>query len=157
MFKSKWFFQLVSVLLLGLAVYAGYLAWQQFFHPVILVEWSTETEQDAAGFYLSRSESETEGFRRITPALIPAKGSSIQGGQYAYTDTDVEPGRVYYYQLDEMDVNGVMTPQGITEAVAQRGGLGELLLAVVLMAGAAWMVYSERSWLRDREGTGAEA
>jgi hypothetical protein len=56
----------------------------------VILHWSTETETDNAGFNLYRSESENGNYTKINPALIPAQGSSTQGAQYEFTDSDVK-------------------------------------------------------------------
>jgi|GEM_PF-1125757 len=109
----------------------------------IVIEWTTESEVDTAGFYLYRSESPEGPFERITEELIPASPDPILGGHYVYTDTDVLPGRVYFYQLEDVEFDGTSTRHGPIEAKAvASGGLYHWwLLAVLLIAaalGGAW-------------------
>jgi hypothetical protein len=79
------------------------------FEDHVLLEWVTASEIDTAGFHLWRSEKEDGEYIRITDSLIPAKGSPTLGAEYEYEDLDVEPGRTYYYKLEDIDTNGVST------------------------------------------------
>jgi hypothetical protein len=80
-------------------------------HKTIL-EWSTESEIDNAGFNLYRSETENGNYIKINSSLIPAKGSSTQGASYEFADSNVQNRKTYYYKLEDIDVNGVSTFHG---------------------------------------------
>lgn len=82
----------------------------------VLLEWETASEIDNAGFYLWRTETEYAEYVRITDYLIPAEGGPIQGATYAYEDFDVVPGLTYYYQLEDIDYDGVSTFHGPVSA-----------------------------------------
>ena len=45
----------------------------------VILQWSTETETDNAGFILYRTTSENGQYEKINDSLIPAQGSSTQG------------------------------------------------------------------------------
>jgi hypothetical protein len=79
------------------------------FEDSILLTWHTASEIDNAGFHLWRSETEDGEYVRITDSLIPAQGSPTLGVEYEYEDLDVEPGRTYYYKLEDIDTDGVNT------------------------------------------------
>ena len=82
----------------------------------ILLSWETASEIDSAGFYLWRSERESSGYERITVALVPAEGSPTQGASYQYDDKDVEPGKTYYYKLEDVDTGGSRSYYGPVSA-----------------------------------------
>ncbi len=69
----------------------------------IEIEWTTETEQQTAGFYLYRSESEDGEFIRISDEMIPAQGSAVSGASYIYIDQNLPSGVTYYYLLEEIE------------------------------------------------------
>jgi len=69
----------------------------------IEIEWTTETEQQTAGFYLYRSESEDGEFIRINDEMIPAQGSAVSGASYTYIDQNLPSGVTYYYLLEEIE------------------------------------------------------
>lgn len=109
----------------------------------ITVEWTTESEMNTAGFLLYRSESPDGPFERITAELIPASPDPVLGGHYVYTDTDVLPGRVYFYQLEDVEFDGTGTRHGPIEArIVAPGSLwrwwpaGVVLIAIML--GGVW-------------------
>lgn len=69
----------------------------------IEIEWTTETEQQTAGFHLYRSEFEDNAFIRISDEMIPAHGSAVSGASYTYIDQDLPSGVTYYYLLEEIE------------------------------------------------------
>jgi hypothetical protein len=75
----------------------------------ITLIWSTESEIDTAGFNIYRGQLNSSEMTKINSALIPAKGSSTNGAEYSYTDTDVKNGVIYIYKLEDVDTNGVVT------------------------------------------------
>jgi hypothetical protein len=75
----------------------------------VILEWTTETEKNNAGFNLYRAEAENGTFAKINTSLIPSKGSSFQGASYEFIDTAVRNRRPYYYKLEDIDLNGVST------------------------------------------------
>jgi hypothetical protein len=108
---------------------------------VVVVEWTTETEVNLAGFNIYRSESQDGPYVKLNDTLIPASPDPIAGGSYSYTDTTVEPGVTYYYQLEDVELDGKATVHGPIVVVAggdevsplfQAGGLLALLGAVVV-------------------------
>ena len=139
--STKLFALLAGLLFLGSFV-LGYFAWQGRQGAAVVIEWSTASEMDTAGFHLYRGESSAGPFERITPDLIPASPDPLAGGDYAYTDRQVLPGHVYFYQLEEVEMDGEASRNGPIEVRAKPGGGLELLLSVLLLllAGlsAAW-------------------
>jgi hypothetical protein len=82
----------------------------------IFISWKTETEIESAGFNLLRSETEKGEYVKINTSLIPAQGLSIQGTSYAFVDRDVENRKIYYYKLEDIDLNGTSTMHGPVSA-----------------------------------------
>ena len=80
------------------------------------IHWSTESELDNAGFNLYRSETENGDYAKINTSLIPAKGSSTQGANYEFIDNDVKNRKTYYYNLEDIDLNGKSTMHGPVSA-----------------------------------------
>jgi len=99
----------------------------------VVVEWITATEINTVGFNLYRGETPTDHFVQINDDFIPAGQDPLAGGSYSYTDKDVRPGRVYYYQLEEIESSGVSSRHGLIEVRAVAGGGSELILAVTLL------------------------
>jgi hypothetical protein len=86
---------------------------------VVIVEWTTESEVDTAGFNIYRSESVEGPYIKINPELIPSSPDPILGGRYIYTDTNVVAGRTYYYKLEDVELGGTTTMHGPIEVVAE--------------------------------------
>jgi len=85
----------------------------------VLVEWTTESEVETAGFNLYRSESPAGPYVKVNPVLIPGASDPLLGGRYVYTDTDVVAGRTYYYKLEDVELDGATTLHGPIEVVAE--------------------------------------
>jgi hypothetical protein len=75
----------------------------------VIIQWTTETEVDSAGFNMYRSESENGEYTQVNTSLIPAQGSSTQGASYEFIDKDVQNRKAYFYKLEDIDLNGVPT------------------------------------------------
>ena len=86
---------------------------------VVVVEWTTESEVDLAGFNLYRSESPDGPYVKVNATLIPGALDPLLGGKYAYTDTNVVAGHTYYYKLEDVELDGTTTLHGPIEVVAE--------------------------------------
>ncbi|NQT24192.1 Ig-like domain-containing protein [candidate division KSB1 bacterium] len=62
--------------------------------------WATSRETDNLGFEVFRATSKDGSFEPITQKLIP----SDAGGEYNFTDENVQVGVVYYYKIIDVDV-----------------------------------------------------
>lgn len=130
--QGRW----VRVLVLAMVlVLAGCTALQPATTSVT-IEWTTETEVDVAGFNLYRGESPDGPFQRINEHLIPGSSDPLLGGHYAYTDTEVEAGKTYFYKLEDVGLSGTSTFHGPIEVQAERGGSLDSPLVAVILAGA---------------------
>jgi Peptidase family C25/Propeptide_C25/Domain of unknown function (DUF2341) len=78
----------------------------------VLVEWETAQEVDNVGFYLYRAESFGGPYVRLTDKIIPGLGSSVMGKSYSYLDNSVNRGKLYYYELEDVDIHGTKTLHG---------------------------------------------
>ena len=81
-------------------------------NKAVILEWSTESEIDNAGFNIYRSKSEDGDYTKINTSLIPAQGSSTQGASYEFIDTNVQNRKTYCYKLEDIDLNGMSTMHG---------------------------------------------
>lgn len=103
--------ELFMLLLVGL-IAAGCIA------PVN-IEWATETEINTAGFNIYRGDTPTGPFDvKVNDQLIPGSPDPMIGGKYSYTDKTTQIGRLYYYQLEEVEQNGTVSQVGVTPARA---------------------------------------
>ncbi len=74
--------------------------------------WTTFTERDNLGFNLGRARAETGPFARVNEHLIPGAGTTSIPHTYSYVDEMVEPGAVYWYQLEDVALSGKRTSHG---------------------------------------------
>ncbi len=79
----------------------------------IRVEWETASEVDNVGFHLYRSTSLDSLGERLNEALIPsqAPGQGL-GALYTFYDESAAPGVAYYYTLEDVNLDGQVTPHG---------------------------------------------
>jgi len=82
----------------------------------VLLEWATETELENEGFNLWRSKEKDGEYVRINPYFIPSQGEAGSGAEYSYTDYDVTNGVIYYYKLEDIDINGKSSFHGPVSA-----------------------------------------
>ncbi len=72
----------------------------------VVINWATESEVDNAGFNILRSETKTGEFKVITAQLIPGAGTTAERNTYTWTDTTAKPNVVYYYQIEDVSLDG---------------------------------------------------
>jgi len=87
----------------------------------MIIQWQTTTEVDSAGFLLQRSENKNGPFETITDRLIPAQGNAFSGASYSYSDSQIESGKIYYYQLVEVDINNNQAIHSINNDLTRSG------------------------------------
>jgi hypothetical protein len=72
-----------------------------------IITWETETEVNTAGFHVYRGESEEGPWERVTSSFIPSKSpDDFTGAEYEFRDPNVEQGKTYFYQLEELETSG---------------------------------------------------
>jgi hypothetical protein len=136
---------IISGMLLVAGTAMGLLAWTYGRDAKIVVQWKTASEVDTAGFNIYRGENPAGPFTRMNQQLIPASGDPLVGGDYSYVDESVDAGRLYYYRLEDVDLAGSATAQGVIPVKAQRGGTAaSVLAAILLFFGLAGVFVSRR-------------
>jgi subtilisin family serine protease len=100
----------------------------------IRLTWTSASEINTAGFNVYRGELPEGPYTRINPQLIPAGPDALTGQTYQYVDTDAAPGRQYYYQLEDVALDGTRTrhePITITgAAVSQESAHPEVMIGL---------------------------
>jgi hypothetical protein len=84
----------------------------------ILVGWETASELDNVGFNIYRGEHADGPKFKINEELIPTlvpPGSPF-GAVYKYRDTTAQPGVIYYYWLEDLDISGKTNLHGPEKA-----------------------------------------
>ena len=116
----------------------------------VTVQWETATEVNTVGFNLYRANSKAGPYVKVNTTLIPASGSQLTGSSYKYEDTGVQPGQVYYYQLEDIESSGKATRQEPI-AVTVASALEPITAAIILVAVAVLMLGGGFVWLRMRQ------
>jgi hypothetical protein len=88
----------------------------------VIVTWETASEVDTAAFHVYRSRSPEGPFSPISEAPVLAEGDPLVGASYRYEDEDVAWGQRYFYQLEEVELDG--TRNRYPEVVEGRAGVG---------------------------------
>ena len=74
-----------------------------------VLTWTTESEQDNAGFNILRSVSKSGHFLKVNPNLIQGAGTTSERNTYSWTDTTAKPNTVYFYQIEDISYSGERT------------------------------------------------
>ena len=72
-----------------------------------IINWTTESEVDNAGFNILRSRTKTGEFEKINAKLIQGAGTTSERSTYTWTDTTAKPNTVYYYRIEDVSHAGV--------------------------------------------------
>lgn len=72
----------------------------------VVIKWTTEAEVDNAGFNILRGQTRTGEFKVINAQLIPGAGTTAERNTYTWTDTTAKPNLVYYYQIEDVSLDG---------------------------------------------------
>jgi len=78
----------------------------------IIIQWTTASEIDNAGFNIYRAESKDGEYVKVNDSLIPAEGAPTQSVSYQFFDDGVKNRTTYYYKLEDMNLNGTSTMHG---------------------------------------------
>ena len=150
--KARSLAWMVWIVIAAAALLLAYQALRSGQTVSVIVEWSTASELNTAGFNLYRAESANGPFEQVNETLIAGSPDPLTGGDYAFVDSAVTPGMIYYYQLEEVETNGGRANIGMIEVRADAGGRLELVLAVILFAGALLGLVDQLRKARRREG-----
>lgn len=108
----------------------------------ILIEWSTASEIDTAGYNILRKEAWGETYTQLNDRLIPAADDPLLGGDYSFEDHGVEAGKTYTYILEEIETTGTKNQRGAIMQEAENNAWIDFVLSglSLLSAGiAAWI------------------
>ena len=72
----------------------------------IVIRWMTESELNNAGFNILRSETRDGTFTKVNTQLIAGQGTTSERTAYTWNDTTAKPTVVYYYQLQDVSLDG---------------------------------------------------
>ena len=90
----------------------------RFVKDEVVINWTTESELNNAGFNVLRSTSRTKNFRPINTKLIKGAGTTGERNTYQFIDKTAKPNVAYYYRLEDIDLSGT---RGILTTYQLRG------------------------------------
>ena len=73
----------------------------------VVINWTTESELNNAGFNILRSNTRTGVFQKVNSKLIKGAGTKGERSTYTWTDTSARPNTIYYYQIEDVSYAGV--------------------------------------------------
>ena len=88
----------------------------------VVITWSTQSELNNAGFFIKRSQQKKGKFVVVNPTMIAGAGTTAEKQSYTYTDATAEPNIVYYYQIEDVSLDG--NRQTLTRAHRLKGHVG---------------------------------
>ena len=88
----------------------------------VVITWSTQSELNNAGFFIKRSQQRDGQFKVINATMIPGAGTTSEKRSYTYTDTTAQPNVVYYYQIEDVSLDG--NRQTLTRGMRLKGHVG---------------------------------
>ena len=72
----------------------------------IVVRWITQSELNNAGFNILRSDTRSGEYKQINTKMIAGQGTTSEKTTYEWKDTTAKPNVVYYYQIQDVSLDG---------------------------------------------------
>ena len=91
----------------------------------VVVNWTTVSEVNTAGFYLERFDARSDKWASVNRELVPALFESPNGGYYSLVDEAAQPKSSLIYRLVEMETSGSTVIHGPYQVVAKKALLPE--------------------------------
>ena len=92
----------------------------------IVIRWITESELNNAGFNILRGEKLDGEFTKINTKLIAGHGTTSERHTYEYADTSAKPNVVYYYQIQDVSLEGQVNTLATTHLRGNVTAAGKL-------------------------------
>ena len=93
----------------------------------VVIRWITQSELNNAGFNILRSETKTGEFKVVNlKGIIPGHGTTSEKHVYEWTDTSAKPNVVYYYQIEDVSLDGNRTTLRTTHLRGNVNAAGKL-------------------------------
>ena len=88
----------------------------------VVITWATQSELNNAGFFIKRSNQKDGEFKVINATMVAGAGTTSEKQFYTYTDTTAQPNVVYYYQIEDVSLDG--NRQTLTRGIRLKGHIG---------------------------------
>ena len=76
----------------------------------VVIRWITESELNNAGFNILRSDTRNGEYTKLNTQLIAGQGTTSERTTYQWKDTSAKPNVAYYYQIQDVSLDGQVTP-----------------------------------------------
>ena len=76
----------------------------------VVIRWITESELNNAGFNILRSDTRNGEYTKLNTNLIAGQGTTSERTTYEWKDTSAKPNVAYYYQIQDVSLDGRVTP-----------------------------------------------
>ncbi len=91
------------------------------------ITWVTQSELNNAGFNILRSETKTGDFKVVNvKGIVAGHGTTSEKHVYTFTDTTAKPNVVYYYQIEDVSLDGKRTTLATTHLRGNVNAAGKL-------------------------------
>jgi hypothetical protein len=70
------------------------------------IYWQTAAQTNLAGFNIYRAEKKDGPIELLNNSIIPVEGDRLNGFRYEFLDRDVSSGKIYYYWIDVLRLDG---------------------------------------------------
>jgi len=98
----------------------------------VMISWATTAELNTWGFQLYRSaDGSRAGAVRVTATIIPGQGRGQGGAAYSWLDLNAQPGILYSYWLQEVELNGTTHEYGPATAGSSPAAQHSIFLPAV--------------------------
>ncbi len=88
----------------------------------VTIAWETQSELNNAGFFIKRSQQRNGQYVVVNTAMVAGAGTTSEKQSYTYTDTTAKPNIVYYYQIEDVSLDG--NRQTLTRGHRLKGHIG---------------------------------
>ena len=88
----------------------------------VVITWATQSELNNAGFFIKRSNQRDGEFKVINATMVAGAGTTSEKQTYTFTDTTAQPNIVYYYQIEDVSLDG--NRQTLTRGIRLKGHIG---------------------------------
>ena len=93
----------------------------------VVVRWATESELNNAGFNILRAESKNGEFKVVNvKGIVPGHGTTGEKHVYEWKDTTAKPNVVYYYQIEDVSLDGNRTTLATTRLKGHVSAAGKV-------------------------------
>ena len=96
----------------------------------VVITWSTQSELNNAGFFIKRSNQRDGQFKIVNATMVAGAGTTGEKQFYTYTDTTAQSNVVYYYQIEDVSLDG--NRQILTGGIRLKGHIGAAGKATIL-------------------------